>query len=110
MNEEYLTRRKLINLLKYIKHRQWNVTIIDDIHCSFEGAQRCMKYTGVIESFEVVQYQDAEIKLNVKIGKHDATIWLSNDYYLTKFDMKNEIIWTVNNGDGTFSDFIIKFT
>ena len=108
MKEDYISRRKLVKTLKYITNRKLNVTLIDDHDCSFSGARYYNKYTGIIKTFSVIQYEDSEIKLNVEFTNGEsAQIWLSNMYYLCSFDLHKKIRYDDDNGDGTYSHFEI---
>lgn len=104
MEKDYISRRKLVKTLKYITNKKFNVTIIDDHDCSYSGARYHNEYSGKIKNFEVISYEDAEIKLIINfMNNKSAEIWISAMYYLEYFNLKDKIRYSHNNGDGTYS-------
>ena len=109
MEYKYISRRKLKSVLQYITARRYKVCITDDHNCSTESMRFCNKYTGIIKSFSITSYEeDAAFKLIIEFEDDaKAEIWLSNEYYLEKFNLVDKIIYATNTCDGTYSYFII---
>ena len=108
MEKDYISRRKLVKTLKYITNKKFLITIVDDHDCSFSGMRYRNTCTGRIKSFSVNSYEDGDIKVIINFTNHICMeIWIDSMYFLSHFDLHDRILYSHNNGDGTYSDFEI---